>query len=491
MSAHQSVHHTCEALIRAGQVPDAIRVLKQINTNQVEREWRLPLANLCRRVRLLEMGLRLLKPIVRSEAKLDLPASHNELAEYALLLERFGSTAEALKLLEGIDFSRAPEAYFSLASCMVAQWQYEDAITPLVNFVTQTESDYSRLIGRVNLAAALLFARRTDEALDTIQECLAQANEHKAFRLMANVLELRAQAFIRQSEFAQARADLEQAAAILFGSTTRDQLYIRKWQSVLLGYEQNDVRPLQSFKREAALANDFETVRDADFHILKNKFEPGLFNHLYFGTPWEAYRAYLRRELGRKPESANYIWGDSPRVLNLATGESNGEPLGLKPGKTTHRLLDLLSRDFYSPLRVGGVFAHLWPQEYFDIHSSPGRVRQAIARARKEAGQAGLQLEIKEFKGRYSLRPVRVSLCIELERGVLHPFQPALNKLRTQFGDAIFSGLEARRALGFSYGNMNRLLNWILDSGHGRKLGQGPQTLYVLKAQSAKETLAA
>ncbi|MGZ3723104.1 MAG: hypothetical protein ACXVA9_09250, partial [Bdellovibrionales bacterium] len=111
MSGYAELIAACEADVRASQTQNVAKRLAKLNSARVPREFRLPLANLCRRAGLHSLGITLLTRIVHplknnpTEA-----ASSPELAEYAVLLLRSGAMSEALTTLNEVSTSKVPES---------------------------------------------------------------------------------------------------------------------------------------------------------------------------------------------------------------------------------------------------------------------------------------------------------------------------------------------------------------------------------------------
>src|SRR4051812_46878358 len=98
----QIIEH-CETALRTGQGQLITHYFADLQTKDVPRRWRLPIANICRRAGLISLGLKILTPIVHPQKEiLESAASAQELVEYAGLLERCGAAKEALKILKKI-----------------------------------------------------------------------------------------------------------------------------------------------------------------------------------------------------------------------------------------------------------------------------------------------------------------------------------------------------------------------------------------------------
>ncbi len=251
----------------------------------------------------------------------------------------------------------------------------------------------------MNLAAALIGTQSLREARGLLDENIALAASAGHQRLEGNCLELRAQVHIQQARFSEARADLDRAALIFTGEQTIDQLFVRKWQAIIEGLSSGSSEAISRFQREAEERQHWESVREADLYQVKVKFNHEHFLRLYVGTPYESYRQRIERELGRVPAEDSYRFGRAEGdALDLRTGRITSEN-ALNPGKKIHQLFELLSRDLYRPIRLGGIFTELFQGECFDIFSSPSRVHQLIRRARRWLEETETPLLILEDGG--------------------------------------------------------------------------------------------
>jgi tetratricopeptide (TPR) repeat protein len=451
----------CDALLKAGALAAVKKRLSKLNLAQVPREARLDLAKICRRAGLISQGLRLLQPLIRHERSLDGPAGDGEICEYAALLSRNGSVAEAEALLRPIEAGRRPDALLYLGFCHVLTWSYAEAASCFEAYLRLPVPDYSKLIARVNLAAACLATGR--EAAALTNETLEQALSAGAGRLAGNVLEIRAQIHIQNGDFEKARADLASASGIFGGARGYDTLLIRKWRSVLASLESGRAGPLKRFRACAVRARHWESVREADLFRLKVEPEAELFDHLYFGSPMPEYRRRLHRLLGMVP-GAEYLWGRKPgAVLDLAM---------LKPGQIVHRTLSALTRDFYVSRNTGTLFADLYPGEYFDPYSSPLRVRQALKRSRDWLRARGLPLSVDSDPGGYRLSfqgPLALRIGAE----------PA-----PEWPERSFSADELCRRLKISRSTGLRLCAQAIAQGKLTKINRGRSTKYRKKREA-------
>ena len=483
MNTFVSLLEDCEREIRAGRVQGVAKRLSSLNTARIPREFQLPLANVCRRVGLYSLGMKVLARVVRpSRGALEMAATSAELAEYAVLLQRSGAVKEALRTLEQVDEASVPEAHLYRAYCHFNLWDYETAIPELERYLARPLSPYAKFVGSVNLAAALVATERREEALARLATDIAYAKEHGYSRLLGNCLELRAQIHLQRDDDSAAETDLEAAIRALGGSETIDQLFVHKWRAVLTSAKSGDVTAIEEFRAEALRRKDWESVREADLASLGIAFDEGKFRHLVFGTPFAPYRERIRRELGRWPEEMSFVLGpqDAP-CLDVSSGEIDGASR-LSAGKKCHQLLEVLLRDFYKPIRLGGLFAELFPGEHFDIFSSPDRIHQLIRRTRKWFLEEELPAAIVEDHGSYSVE-IRgaFAFCVPLERKPVEPHLVQLDKLIGRASSQLsFTAREARAWLELSSTSFKRFASWAIKNGKLERIGTNNSTIYRL-----------
>ena len=479
MLVTEELLHLCEQDIRAGRAQEAARRLSRVNTAKIPRHLRLPLAQLCRRANLISLGAKVLTPVIQaSRESRHHDVSPQEFAEYASLLQRIGAVQEALSTLKAVDASKTPDAHLFTAFCHFQLWDYEKALPSLEAYVTSDLPAYWRFVGRVNLAAALVALGRYDRAMPLIGSDIEYAAKEGYSRLQGNLLELRAQALVMMKDVDSAKRDLESAMSVFGMENTPDQFFVKKWQAILNAAESGSIESLKTFRAEALSRDDWESVRDADLRMLKIDFEMERFEHLLFGTPFAAYRKRILAEVGRAPSGESFVLGHGP-CFDVLTGEVDGKEL-LNMGKKSHQLLEILLRDFYRPLRIGSIFAELFPGEYFDIFSSPMRVHSVIKRLRAWFEEHGLPLEISEFGSNYRLvKTGEFSFRVPLERRAIEGHHAHFEKLRLSYDNGrSISTSEARELLGMTPTSFKRFASWALESGLIAREGNGRATTY-------------
>ena len=264
-----------DKLIKQGRGDLVQTAIRELEFKSIERKFRLPLAKICRRTSLFFDGLRLLTPYVRPESTINsLKASPQEVAEYAILASKVGLYNEASALLHTIKFSSnpLPETFMNLASVNMAQWEYDKAIENLKKYLEFPLDSYSKCIGRINLLACYVTTLRTENAneiFDLVSEDLVKNGYAK---LLANSFELKAQMEISNNNFRQAESHLKNASEILSNENSLDNLFVKKWTSILTAFLHKDTSPILKFQSLAMGRHHFESIRDTDLYLLKIMF---------------------------------------------------------------------------------------------------------------------------------------------------------------------------------------------------------------------------
>lgn len=470
---------SCDELMKFGKINEALSKLSELNAAKIPREYRQPLAKICRRGGKIDQGLRLLYPVIRHEGKSSEAATESEICEYAVLLSRNGLIQEAIELLNSIESPKIPEVKLYLAYCYISLWDYEKAIPYLKSFLSLEIDNYSKVIAEVNLASAYLALDQIDEADALLQRTISNARQLTATRLVGNCLELRAQARLHRGRLSEVYNDLNEAHGIFSQSTSYDELLTRKWRAIATAIETKDTTVLLEFQKEALQREHWESVRDADLFMLKIDFQQKRLNHLFFGTPLESYRQRILRKIGREP-SDDFILGTPGNLeLDLLSGQVTGAE-NLKPGQKIHQVIALLISDLYAPKSLGGLFSELYPDEHFDVNSSAFRIHQILRRTRRWLEENEIPASIEQHDGKYrfviqgnfSIRTPRIKPQIQTQ-------WVKWQELKLHFpGGVQFTAQEACSKLNMSRSGFHRLVEWAMKYGELRRNGHGKMTVH-------------
>jgi tetratricopeptide (TPR) repeat protein len=382
-----------------------------------------------------------------------------------------------------VDVNHVPEALLYRAFCHFNLWQYAEAVPLLEHYVTTPLPEYRKTIGQVNLIAAMIGGEQFDRAEKLIEEVLRATAAGGFGRLRANCHELASQIYIQRRDFPRAKESLKAALEILQASNTIDQLFVQKGLAIMSAAESQSIAPLVGFRTEALQRRDWESVRESDLYILKTEFDPSRFSHLIFGSPLPAYRRRVYKELGRMAEGNSYLFGDpNADEMDLMSGEVKGRD-NLRAGSKTHQVIEVLLRDLYKPLSIGGLFAELFPEEYFNAFSSPDRVHQILRRSRKWLAENKLPVEIVEFQQSYSIQMTGpFAFRCPLYRGIVNWHEVHMRQLEgSTSARKTLRADQLKGVLGLEGSPFRRFTDWAVKNDRLERVGAGRATAYRIK----------
>lgn len=415
-----------DQLLKEGRFTEAQELLTKMRLSTIPRGQICYMAGLMRRAHLPNLALRLLNPIVRPTKAILQPAEPHEIAEYAAALQKMGCIDEALSLIDTIDSNRFPQADLYRAYCCFSRWDYQKSIPYLQQYTINPHlTEYQRLIGGLNLAAAYVACFEKEKAMLIIDDLITAAKNQTYRLLRANALELKAQLFIFEKNYAEAQVILRKAQNDLTTSQSLDSLFIEKWDAILKAVGEKDTTPIHQFKQRALAFSHWETLRDLDLFINSISHNTKQITYLYFGSPHEGYRTRIKKLLGNieMPDIA-YLqknclstYSDRPRdTLDPLFREGNFNFEKLKTGQALHRTLVLLLTDFYRPFSVGDLFSKIFQGEHYNLVVSANRVHQVISRLKSWFTDENIPITIDQNDGMYSLKILSENLAIKLYR---------------------------------------------------------------------------
>lgn len=478
-----------EDLIRKGQIRQAQSIVREIAQSEVPRSLIRKMASFARRASLPEVGMRLLYPLLeRGGVKAD--GDEGDRAEFAACLARAGATREALALLQRIPPRTVPEAPLFIAFALIGEWRYQEAISPLQDYLRTPSLDvYSQMVAEINLASCHIHEGEFTEAQRLLSR-LQKETETAGYLLLYGLTQRQiAIALTESGELPLAREALAQAERALVRAGARDKMFVEKW-TVFLDLKKEGLTPAlrarcRRLRQQAWDARHWETVRDCDRALLYLAPKPALFQHLYFGTPFESFRRELLNRMGdrlRLPETYDWSPGKSStpvKTLRLTENAEDSLPVKLKTGDASHRLLLVLCSDFYRPFRTAALFGQIFPGEYFNPGASEIRVRMAVQRLRALMKHHRLPLVIEVRAGEYRLDPksrVRIRLSAPVAQ---HGKEDLLfERLKRAVGESEFTTREAAERFDSSPRTVQRLLERALAQGQVIKIGGSRNTRY-------------
>jgi hypothetical protein len=495
---------TIDEWIRRGRFRPASARLRAIapavlsqKSSPATEPTRLQFARLCRRAGLPMLSLRALKPIVRPGARrraAALSAPPSVVTEYAASLLRLGATTEASAWLSGVRAEDAPEKLLFEAFARFNQWDYERSIAPLEAYCSDARvAPYARLVGQINLAAALTVVRK-DERTERLLLELIEATRAGGYDLLyGNAVETLVQLRIHQSRQSEAIELVREFEARGLLKPGAESILFAKWEAIARrSADPSDPGARERLLEVAAQARGFgnwEVVRDCDYHEARIASDEARMARLYFGTPFAAYRERIVA-LGFDSARAAYDWplrtGRKPFVLDARTGEINGKACPeLKPGSLGLKLVQGLASDFYRPWRVAEIHSMLYPGQHFDGESSPLRVHQLLHRTRAALQGAGCPIRLEEARESYRLSsPVAATVRVGAMNAVGDEGRALdlCRRLERELGRDEFSVPEAGSRLGIPGQTLRRWLTQARSLGLVERVGRTRGARYRLVA---------
>jgi ribosomal protein L22 len=472
-----------ESLIRSGQLKEAERQLSKLG--KVKRKDAVTFANMARRLEREHLAVKILNPIVRPTNNLQAPATDLEKIEYADSLRQLGAVNEARELLSEVDAEKFPQALLFQAFCFISEWQYEEALTVLQNYIHNPQvTDYQKAVAQINIAASLIQIGKLSEAGTLLEILRDQTRQSKYVLLHGNSLELTAQMLILGNDLDRALQFLDWSAQVL-KQADKVSLHAEKWTAIAQSLKAKEVTPaLLDVFAKAKEFRRWEIMRDCELytaHLLKDQ---NRLRRLYFSTPYESFRSRIRRFAGSGfdiPKGYSLSPSASPDyTLNLVTGELTGRKSAQLPlGQTLHRFFIVLSSDLYKPVPVSTIFSKLFPSEFMNTTTSVNRVYQIVKRCRDWIEEANLSLRIEEANGTYRLvLGPEMALFRPSEALPLIKEEIEMHFLRSHLGSTPFKVIQAGQIFSRSYSVTGTLLTWGVENGLLIRTGQGRRTLY-------------
>lgn len=480
-----------EACVIAGQHLESKKLLDLLQPKKIPREWAFRFAELANRIHHSIYALKALHRFIAPENTLALSATAQEKMIYAYALSNLGATKEAITLLDSLNAVVLPEVYFLKALCNFREWNYAESI-PLLKSYVQAEAvtAYRRIVGEVNLAAALIATSEFDAAIERLNAIQTLCEQNNYVLLLGNTLELKAQAFFFKHEYDEALVCLSGAAAALQGQQGLYSLFVEKWTTLCLLFKnpsaENQFR-LRQLRAQAIELSHPETLRECDlFEAVTNRDE-ALVKKVLFGTPSDHYRLRARTLFGKQLAVRGKFNWSLPKTYTSASNKSQvfmfdpnltyeGEALYEKPQLLG--LFEALTFDFYKPLHLGGLFKCIYPTEQFNPFSSPARVMKLLKRLDGWFEARSIPLRVDFKKSEFSLKAV-ADVQIVVDRTKKDTFlEGPWFGIRRAFQGRTFTTAKVSEVTGLSLASAQRLVREAVDHGHVISVGKGRNTCY-------------
>jgi len=481
--------------ISEGKGQQVRKELESVKLRLLPRPKVTEFSAICRRADRADIGLKLLGPFVKASRRDPTAASEAELAEYAASLVRIGAGEEAVAILKKIDPKHVPEALLYLSFALASCWEYGAMIPVLTTYLGLPDQDpYQRAIARVNLAAAYTWQEPGPGVNKMLEPLIEEAKANLWQLLHGNALELLAQNAVARGEWKEAETRLGQARKLLRHSGVRDVFFARKWKVFArlqrFGWSPKIGKAMVGLRALAREKGHWETLRQCDLFEAISRKDKSLLERLYYGTPFPAFQSKVLLHWHHSIPK-HYEWvlrdGKSATTLDLTRGEIERKEI-LKPGRTPHRVLSLLARDFFRPLRMASLALNLYPDEVYNPQTSPQRVHSALSELRKILKEEEVPLEIVSDDAGFRLEAT-APMTILLSRGkkVDRWEDPLFDRLYGAFSKREFSPKEARRYLGGSTRTVLRILSKGVEQGLLNRSGKAAVTRYQFSKDPSKK----
>ncbi|MCM2281249.1 MAG: hypothetical protein NDI61_05310 [Bdellovibrionaceae bacterium] len=505
--AEQSIAQM-EGAIRSGKNVQLRDILHDLRGKEIPRKYLAPIAHLASRAGYPIEAMRLLNKIVRSEHLLTEPPSSRENLVYSITLINTGRYAEASSLLETIDPAQEPEALLYSAFSLIAEWKYQAATAFIYRFVRSPGvAPYRRLVGNVNLLAALVANFELDRAKDVARELLETSHGRPELHLLrANTLEISAQMSIIEGAFAEAKMKLREAQLLIDDGQAKNPtsqrqfnlnlFNLKKWSAIAeaLAHPSN-IRKVLEVSKQARHHRQWEYVRDCDLFTSIIQKDENLFQRVYLGTPYLSYRYRALRLSGfeqpepcdleilpgpeslplHEPEVPNHIEGFRTRSeLRLRLDDFADHPL-------CFQIVEYLSRDLYRPVSIGQLYSHLFPGEHFDPFQADARIARALWRARRTINALGVPLHIESHRRQFRLAApagTHVRLWLHKDLSPQSRSLVLLKRVHSQFSVRTFRAQDLQPLLHLSARSVQSLLLRWVALGNVLRIGSGRATRY-------------
>lgn len=480
-----------DAMIRQSKLEDARSALLKIVSSEIPRTMIATFARLARRTRLNYLTLKILKPYIRPDVLFAHPATDEELALYAGALIRIGGRRQGLKILSKLDTTKTPEVLLFKMDALFTEWNYEKAIPILRQYIkSELISDYQRLVGRLNLAAALFFTERYDQALNQLVGLRADFIINGYHLLYANALEISAQISLAKKNFKEAKSELSLASQILKNDTGTYHFFIRKWQGIadfMQDPNSSDrVNKLDSLQIEANEMGDWEGVRHIDYYKALVTNNRNLYLYWIVGTPYKNYRKILTKAFTNPPPLPSvyrlFLGGGAKNIPKLDLALAEFKSSRLPQGGLPHQLLIQLLQDFYRPVLIGEAFSKLYENEYFDSDTSPERVRSVVRRLSAWFTKEKIPLAVRTNRQSLSIYATGpIEIVIRPCQDWIFKKSSRLQELKKNIKGKWFNIYEALDFVGLGVRSTQRLLRSMVKSGELQCIGSARSRRYRFK----------
>lgn len=492
-------------LLKRGKTTEARLLLSKFKRTDIPKENWFQVAELYRRTQNPWGILYWLTKRVHPNPPMNPTATNQEKALYALGLSRIGAFTEAKALFSEINHKQVPIAPFYEALMYISQWDYIKAIPPLkISLKESTLSDYQKKVIQLNLFAALVSTRNFLEANNEFENLLPKIKDIPV--LLGNLYEIKAQLLFNNQDYETAEQFIDKSFQQLSDESNVYHLLNKKWKAILLKAKNSPLADseLTATKQLSIQMKQWEIGRDCDFYKAYFDRNDRLFFQVYWGTRFRSYRNTLKIKYNWKGELPKYWdWQGSEthssaseeyllshshlnHKLDLSSGlyspvsSHELQQLPLLKGNSL-KILQFLTTDFYSPFHLGELQEFLYADQYFNIETTPLKLREIIRKTRLKLKEHAIPLDIF-IKNKQVALGFKEDITLRCYRK--HPVKkdfPEWIQIQKLFINHSFSAKDIAQSLKISPRSARRLALKLLKEKRIIKQFSGINTRYCIK----------
>ena len=240
----------------------------------------------------------------------------------------------------------------------------------------------------------------------------------------------------------------------------------------------------------------WEVLRDCDLYeatLTKNK---EMIAKLYFGTPHENFRKRIQRLYGSEISfPKEYIWYPIGKpdvencLLDIDLGIDMRSGAKVRPGQLIHKLLLILTSDFYRPFKLQTVFSLLFANEFYNAVTSPHKIHDLVGRLGDWFKKNKIPMKVTNPRGEYLLvflKPYGIKTKPFLD--FKNPLDAFIEQLKNKFNREWFISKDVVLLTGFSLAKVKRFLREAIALDKMNLAGQGKATKYSLKSSQFSDS---
>jgi tetratricopeptide (TPR) repeat protein len=495
------LHLLLEKSVMEGQHHEVKKVLNGIGLKSIPRAHICRFSEIAWRIGYPIYALKLLHSTVFPENSFSKSATDKEKINYASALVNLGAIDEAIKIFDSIDPLQEPETLLRKSFAYFKKWNYKGAMPWLFEYVKHRDlPPYKRVVGKVNMAAALIEQCEWERAQILLAEIQDECRKNAHLLLLGNCLELQAQIEIFQHRFDQALPLLEEAKSYLQNQNGSSSLFVEKWLIICRCFkgDLDSMKDLIDLKNKSLELSNWETVRECDlFEAIVTQNED-LVKRVLLGTPSEHYRKRVRRLFGKQLVSrGNYYLalgcapeGSPTRTFSPYEVQKDGKALHNKPQLLA--LFEALTMDFYKPSHIGLLFQRVYPDEKFNPFTSPDRVLILIKRLNQWFIGNELPIRVHIKKSEFAL----ISQGDESIQILVHRAKKlskevgTILQLKHLFDGRTFSVSQVSEKMKISRSSAQRVIDQAIEAGHLAQRGSGRPAIYQIVSRQVKRSAA-